>query len=29
MVTGRVGDLSVIIVRFFDSVPFLRELSRV
>jgi len=29
MVTGRVGDLSVVIVRFFDSVPFLRDLSRI
>jgi cytochrome c-type biogenesis protein len=29
MVMGRVGDLSVVIVRFFDSVPFLRDLSRI
>ena len=29
MVTGRVGDLSVLIVRFFDSVPFLRDLSTI
>lgn len=29
MVMGRVGDLSVVIVRFFDSVPFLRDLSSI
>ena len=29
MVTGSVGDISAVIVRWFDSVPFLRELARV
>ncbi|MEX1038710.1 MAG: cytochrome c biogenesis CcdA family protein [Acidimicrobiia bacterium] len=29
MVTGRVGDLSALIVRWFESVPFLRDLSSV
>jgi cytochrome c-type biogenesis protein len=29
MVTGRVGDLSVVIYRFFDAVPFLRDLSTI
>lgn len=29
MVTGRVGDLSALIVRWFESVPFLRDLSSI
>jgi hypothetical protein len=29
MVTGRVGDLSTLIVRWFESVPFLRDLSSI
>lgn len=29
MVTGNVGDISAVIVRWFDSVPFLRKLSSV
>ncbi len=29
MVTGRVGDLSAMIVRWFESVPFLRDLASI
>jgi len=29
MITGRVGDLSTLIVRWFESVPFLRDLSSI